>query len=340
MCMVRRAGVSGGLGRWSWASRGGRFPPHERLAGVSGTRGPGRGSLGLQGQGHSSCDQRVGGRMPDPQPPEGTSWTRGQHTLGRARGPVLGSGASVPCRGRSPGPTDLIQSPKCSVARGRPRKAPQLLSLTPIPSPVLLPPRHPLLPLVFGCLPLLPRPPTCPCCPAPGSLPSPAKGRGALGGPGVVGRMGRSQDRAEGLVGSAWGPGLLPHPVRVACDSARPAPGTASAWRNVHPSALLPEPWTRAGHPPVQQASLPASALARSPVLSGQHWTLWLLLSSCPGTWGPRAPGKNQLPRPQSFTSPHWFDSVSVLTLKICFLKTFTSSSAFCYRLYKILSEK
>lgn len=277
--------LSGGHRRWSWASRGGRFPPHERLAGVSGTRSPGRGSLGLQGQRRSSCDQRtLGPQRGPPGPGVGTLWDGpgGQYW---ALGPVF-----------------LVKA----AAR-----APQ----TPLPSPVLLPPRHPLPPLVFGCLPLLPRPPPpAPAARPPGSLPSPGKGRGALGGPGVVGRMGGSQDRAEDLVGSTWGPGLLPHPVRMACDSARPALGTAFARRNVHPSALLPEPWTRTGHPPVQQARLPGLALARSPVLSGQHRTLWLLLSSCPGTWGPRAPGKNQFPRPQIFTSSHWFDSVCLDT--------------------------
>lgn len=199
----------------------------------------------LQGQGRSSCDQRtLGPQRGPPGPGVGTLWDGpgGQYW---ALGPVF----LVEAAARAPQTSYRVQS---AVARGRARMAPQLLSLTPIPSPVLLPPRHPLPPLVFGCLPLLPRPPPpAPAAWPPGSLPSPAKGRGALGGPGVVGRMGRSQDRAEDLVGSTWGPGLLPHPVRVACDSTRLALGTAFARRNVHPSALLPEPWTRTGHPPV-----------------------------------------------------------------------------------------
>lgn len=42
-----------------WASRGGRFPQQEWVA-VGSPCDPGRGSLGLQGQGRGSGDQRAG----------------------------------------------------------------------------------------------------------------------------------------------------------------------------------------------------------------------------------------------------------------------------------------
>lgn len=90
-------GLSGGLGQWSWASRGGRFPPHERLAGVSGIRGPGRGSLGFRARDAAHVTR-------GPSAPRGGLLDQGSAHSGTGQGASIGLWGQCSLSRPQPGP--------------------------------------------------------------------------------------------------------------------------------------------------------------------------------------------------------------------------------------------